>query len=290
MKDNVPTAFDSRLFISMAAPSEVLIRRAGRLLAMVHELHKIGYQHLRISPGYSLEGTEWRCYLFAADNIQPDGWTPNSIRKAHLYKSTDATKYFGWSDAEKDDARNLAAKFLNRFPETARAAAGQDWAYAGWFTSVLGWAENGHLPTFYGGLNYEHNIPPTPFPPRMLESDSEFLSNTGYPLISHEALALADLPPANANYELLWPFCLSFDGYRVACLLGVDCECIANQTLQSDLEKATMEELRMTAFIRQRAIKWSDRWPPDEILLRNIRDVVEEVRRRLTYRENNRLY
>ena len=283
MKTGLSTVFNSPLLISTTAPSDPVVRRAGRLLAMVHELHKAGYQCLRICPGYSLDGTEWRCHLLATDNMRPDGWTPVSIERAHLYTSAQAARYFEWNDAETDDARGLAAKFVARFPETARAAEGQDWAYAGWLTSVLGWTENGRLPAFYGGHNFELKIPATPFPPPIQESDSEYVSDTGYTLISHDELALEDLPPPDADYELLWPFCLSFDGYRSAFLLGMNCEDIANETLQADLDKATTEELRITAFTRQRAIKWGDKWPPDERLLGNIRDVVEEIRRRLAY-------
>jgi hypothetical protein len=253
---------------------------------MVHELHKVGYQRLRISPGYSLDGTEWRCYLLAADDMRPDGWTPSSIDKAHLYTSAEGKWYFGWSDAGTDSARSLAAKFLERFPETARAGAGQDWAYAGWLTSALGCAENSRLPVLYGGRNYELKIPTMPYPPPSVESDSEYVSDTGLPLIANDELTLEDLPPPNADYELLWPFCLSYDGYRPALLFGVDCGVIADQTLQARLDNATMEELRMTAYIRQRAIKWGNTWPPDERLLGNIRDVVEEIRRRLTYNLN----
>jgi hypothetical protein len=283
VKTKLATGYDSPLAVSTTAPSDAVIRRAGRLLAMVHELHKAGYQRLRISPGYSLDGTEWRCYLLAADNMHPDGWTPRSIDKAHLYTSAQGKRYFGWSDAGTDDARSLATKFLERFPETARVGAGQDWAYAGWFTSALGCAENSRLPVLYGGRNYELRISTMPYPPPLVESDSEYVSDTGLPIISNNELTQEDLPPPHADYELLWMFCLSYDGYGTALLFGVDCGAIADQTFRGGLENATMEELRMTAFIRQRAIKWGGKWPPDERLLGNIRDVVEEIRRRLTY-------
>lgn len=288
MNARLAKEYDSPLVISTAVPSDPIVRRAGRLLAMVHELHKVGYQRLRISPGYSLDGTEWRCYLLAAEDMHPDGWTPSSIEKAHLYTSAQGKLYFGWSDAGTDGARSLAAKFIERFPETARAGAGQDWAYAGWFTSALGYAENSRLPVLYGGRNYELRIPTMPCPPPLVASDSEYVSDTGFPLIANDELTVEDLPPTNADYELLWPFCLSYDGYGTALLFGVGCGDIADQTLRGSLEDASMEELRMTAFIRQRAIKWGDKWPPDEKLLRNIRDVVEEIRRRLTYTRDRR--
>ena len=58
-------------------------------------------------------------------------------------------KYFDWQDAEKDDARGLAVKFVQRFPELVREGEGRDWAYAGWFVEMLGFAEKGQFPISY---------------------------------------------------------------------------------------------------------------------------------------------
>jgi hypothetical protein len=56
------------------------------------------------------------------------------------------TQYFGWSDAKRDSAPDLAAKFLEGFPGTASQARGWDWAYAGWYVSLLGVVEQGVVP------------------------------------------------------------------------------------------------------------------------------------------------
>jgi hypothetical protein len=40
--------------VPLSASSDPVARRAVRLLAMVHELHKAGYQRLRICAGYSV--------------------------------------------------------------------------------------------------------------------------------------------------------------------------------------------------------------------------------------------
>jgi hypothetical protein len=39
------------------------IRRAVRVLAMVGELHKRGYQRLRVMPFMSPSGLYWRCWI-----------------------------------------------------------------------------------------------------------------------------------------------------------------------------------------------------------------------------------
>lgn len=41
--------------ISLVASTDPTVRRAVRLLRMVHELHKAGYQLLRICPGCSVD-------------------------------------------------------------------------------------------------------------------------------------------------------------------------------------------------------------------------------------------
>jgi hypothetical protein len=126
-------------------------RRALRVLAMVGELHKRGYQRLRIAPGMSPSGLHWRCNVAPASNIQVrhgalladwDGLV------AH-YSSADDNKYFGWQDARTAPARKLASLFVERFPKIALEATGEDWLYAGWYVQMLGVAEKGNVPIAY---------------------------------------------------------------------------------------------------------------------------------------------
>lgn len=44
-------------------------RRALRVLRIVHELHKQGYQLLRIAPGMSASGCHWRCAITPRSNV-----------------------------------------------------------------------------------------------------------------------------------------------------------------------------------------------------------------------------
>jgi len=85
---------------------------------MVHELHKLGYQKLRIVPGMSPSGMWWRCSITPVTNILPQNgarskeWDTDA---AH-YSSSQENVYFGWEDTQHDTARQLAAKFVERFP------------------------------------------------------------------------------------------------------------------------------------------------------------------------------
>lgn len=141
--------------ISQTPPSDALARRTGRVIAMVHELHKAGYQLLRISPGLSPSGAHWRCPITFADNIEPDGWTIKRFEAdagmVAAYSSADPG-YFGWDDAVGLSARGLAEMFLGRFAAICSLSRGRDWQYAGWMTEVLGVVEQGNIsdyPVFY---------------------------------------------------------------------------------------------------------------------------------------------
>ena len=70
------------------------------------------------------------------------------------YSMGQDNEYFGWSDAKSDTARGLAAKFIARFPRIARLGLGEDWAYAGWYVQMLGFAERGELPVAYDDWSY----------------------------------------------------------------------------------------------------------------------------------------
>lgn len=69
-------------------------------------------------------------------------------RGAH-YSSSQENNYFGWTDAQHDDVKTLAAKFHERMPEIVQASRGIDWEYAGWYVSMLGYAEQGRFPIAY---------------------------------------------------------------------------------------------------------------------------------------------
>jgi hypothetical protein len=59
------------------------------------------------------------------------------------YTSGQANQYFGWKDAQSDDVRSLADKFLTRFCLVADGGQGWDYPYAGWYQRLLGLAEAG---------------------------------------------------------------------------------------------------------------------------------------------------
>lgn len=132
--------------IPESPPSSPLVRRAIRVLRMVHELHKAGFQRLRVLPYSNDSGTAWRAEITYVDNVGDDGFStidhdPDQAGKVARYSTAQGNQYFGWVDVASADARELARLFLTRFPHLCNLGQGLDWAYAGWLVDVIGWAE-----------------------------------------------------------------------------------------------------------------------------------------------------
>ncbi|NPC56672.1 hypothetical protein [Caenimonas soli] len=109
------------------------------MIVMVSELHRMGYQHLRIMPyAYPLA---WRlaiaprsCFSEAHGAILMEG-THGST--ATYSAAGGGNHYFDWRDAERLNARSLAELFVQRFPAIAARGRGSDWAYAGWLCDLI---------------------------------------------------------------------------------------------------------------------------------------------------------
>ena len=126
------------------------MRRAQRVLLMVHELHKRGYQKLRVCPGLSPSGAYWRCAITPVSNVLiTHGALVREYDVGAHYSTADENRFFGWPDAQQDSARALATKFIERFRDLVSAGKGLDWPYAGWYVSMLGFADQGQLPIAY---------------------------------------------------------------------------------------------------------------------------------------------
>jgi hypothetical protein len=147
------------------------------LLLLVHELHKMGYQKLRIAPGMAASGMQWRCQIApsAAFEVGNGARLASSEAPSLQYSSADGDTFFGWEDAPTSSVQQLAEKFVERFPELAGAGLGSDWAYAGWFLELLRLTAPNALPIAYadwdlptgylstmGGGSLRLPLPPAP--------------------------------------------------------------------------------------------------------------------------------
>lgn len=147
-----------------------------RMIEMTHELHVLGYQKIRIFPSISPSGCHWRLewvpdYSFSSA-VTPPKYLDE--RETARYSSGAGWQPFEWQNVESFSALEMAQQFLHQFPELARAGKGDDWAYAGWLTKLLGEVRQGKLPYFLADWDIDlsrgipmHNGEPFPLPPEV---------------------------------------------------------------------------------------------------------------------------
>ena len=103
----------------------------------------MGYQNLRCMPYLNPLGYRFAIApksLFSERNGAVIPWDKLGSDEVAI---TGAGDYFGWSDTKGDNARELAEKFISRFPEIASRGKGRDWAYVGWLAELVGFLEQG---------------------------------------------------------------------------------------------------------------------------------------------------
>ena len=113
------------------------VRCTVRILRMVSELHRMGYQRLRVM-AYEAP-TSYRAWIapaFAFSRIN-GAYCSDLLAESACYDASSEAEYFGWQDARQADARALAEMFVERFPRICELGSGSDWAYAGWLSDLL---------------------------------------------------------------------------------------------------------------------------------------------------------
>jgi hypothetical protein len=133
------------------------VRRTLRVIRMVSELHRMGYQQVRFMPHeypLAFRIAIGPASLFSSGN---GAELRDFAETLHIqYSSASETAYFDWTDARSDNARQLAEKFAARFPAICLAGKGRDWAYAGWLLELIGVLEAtpGALPLVMDEYSY----------------------------------------------------------------------------------------------------------------------------------------
>jgi len=114
---------------------------ARRLLLMVAELHKLGFEGLRATPYLSASGCNWRCCIVPAcmaRRTHGARLAENVIYEAlPRYSSADGEDYFGWANMKPKTPLILAKRFLVEFQKFAEQGKHPDPAYARWFADML---------------------------------------------------------------------------------------------------------------------------------------------------------
>ncbi len=120
---------------------------------MVGELHKRGYQGLRVLPtinGAADDGEfVWHCHLVLGRYMDPDHgahWTGVEMGNSLPYSITVDGQSNGWTESTGATARDLADSVEDNLGGWLSGASQDDFAYAGWFVKLLGVAEHGYFP------------------------------------------------------------------------------------------------------------------------------------------------
>jgi hypothetical protein len=132
----------------MTYERDAAVRRSQRVIRMLCELHRLGYQRLRVMPYFyplAYRVAIGPAPLFSERNGAYSAQL--NLESFAVYSSASQSSYFGWQDAHTDTARQLADKFILRFGDICAAGKGRDWPYAGWLSELMGVMERqGGLP------------------------------------------------------------------------------------------------------------------------------------------------
>ena len=112
-----------------------------QIMLMVAELHRLGYEGLRLLAGLAPSGLYWRCGILPVTRISRENGARASGAAAPYevprYSSGAEGAYFGWTDAHEDSPEALAQKFVARFPELAAEGKRADPEYVEWYREML---------------------------------------------------------------------------------------------------------------------------------------------------------
>jgi hypothetical protein len=125
---------------------------------MLRELHQRGFERLRAVTGLSPSGCHWRLQVTPAIGVAVPGenvdfmarqnrgvavgdWVVYASANCAFYTTGMSAKHaqecFGWTDAAKDSPRQLADKFIWRFPEVVAEGKGSDPEYVRWYAGMI---------------------------------------------------------------------------------------------------------------------------------------------------------
>ena len=121
-----------------------------KFLEVVGELHKQGYELIRIFPYFSPSGCYWRCIVSTKDCFDTKyGLRPKTVseKEALHYSSVSMYKYFNLINYEKKSIKKFAKRLLKKYPLLKKKGKGQDTKYVKWYEKLLNIAKQGNIPS-----------------------------------------------------------------------------------------------------------------------------------------------
>lgn len=118
------------------------------IILMLDELHKRGYEQLRILPGLSPSGFYWRWRIYPKALLGNDKYLernlnlPSSITSGCPYGSTG-------KEASCNDYKELADEFISLYQNVIEAGKRPDAEYIRWFQQIVNKAKENIVPLAY---------------------------------------------------------------------------------------------------------------------------------------------
>ena len=106
----------------------------ARLMEMVRDLHRAGYQRLYLYSWPKASGLHWRWHLFTG----PRNWMQRPWREGWYGSGAEynLNPIMGWGDAPGADAQELGSALARFDPQGLAQALGRDQDHAAWFEMV----------------------------------------------------------------------------------------------------------------------------------------------------------
>lgn len=137
----------------------ILFRRAppdrmphARLMGMVRELHRAGYERLYLYSWPKASGLHWRWHLFAGQR----NWLERPWREGWYGSGADYNfnPVMGWGDAPGASAAELASALAQADPQGLAQALGRDDDHTEWFAAACDLL----LPDYAYSLNWDQTL------------------------------------------------------------------------------------------------------------------------------------
>jgi len=259
-------------------------RHATRLLLTVGEMHKRGFQGLRIVPSMNEDPFHWDCHLVLGPYMDPGHGSFAHVEMGNSLPYSSANDRYVWFNGPGSTARELADQ-LERGGLSSWLAEAliDDFAYAGWYAKMLGMAERGYFPC--ASLNGEvvpgdAPLPLFAWPDGTVAPAHHTLPSAPYST-THPADRSVSCPDPDGPMDAITQFALSYDGYG---RLGRDAQRVLQlvRPVVSQVKKdgsvplwAGLDVLRGALFYLQREAHWTEYTEP--VNEREMRAVTRQV-------------
>lgn len=113
--------------------------RHRQILLVVAELHRRGFQRVRIVPSLGAEGCYWQCKIVPAAAMASDDGNVliDENFPTAAYPGDFDSEYYWWDGILEQSPDLITDQFVERFPGLMSWGTGRDWAYAGWYQEMM---------------------------------------------------------------------------------------------------------------------------------------------------------